>query len=453
DDLRRYSFDGRPLMIRRGEVDDNRRSVGAYPGDWPVVIAGTIAQCVVTWDRVTLNIRDKQGYVASLPIFQGRFLGNNVLPDGLEGVEADLKDKPQPRPWGDVANVTVPIVNTQKLIGFLGYQGPLYPITVTAVNDKGSLLTAGSVYPDIATLLSTAPTSLQYRVYPGSATEPAYVRFGSTPQGLVTAYIQEGSTAADRTVAQLVKRILKGPGGMTDADLDLDSFVALDGKAPYPVGWWAQEETIGSALDAICASVNAFWIPTREGKFSVGRLEAPSGPSRATFTLADLMGNGNGVPSGDDALSTVVPSDDGAGLPPWTIELLYDHNWSVQSADSLAGIALADKGYLTREYRSVKVADETVKTRWRLSPQIQIQTQLRTLADATEEAERLQGLIGVRREMWRITVDPERSGSVWLNDVVTLRLPRFGMEEGKQFRVLGIIEELNRQRVTLILWG
>jgi hypothetical protein len=455
DDLRRFSFDGRPLIIRRGEVDDNLRSVGGYPASWPIVISGTIASCVVSWDQVVLNIRDKQGYVASLPIFQGRFLGNNVLPDGKEGVSSDLKDKPQQKPWGDLKNISLPCVNTSKLIYFVGYQGPAYPLSISAVNDKGSPITADTpvLYATLADVETSAPASNRYRYYPGSATEPAYVRFGSIPQGLVTIDVLEGTSSADRTVAQLVRRILKGPGGLTDADLDLDSFSALDSAAPYQAGWLGQEERIGEALDEICASINGFWLARRDGKFTVGRLEEPSGNSVATFTSQDLLGGSNGAPAGDAALSTVIPSDDGAGIPPWRLETLYDRNWSVQAADSLAGVALPSKGYLTLEYRSTVVTDSTVKSRWLLSPQIQITTQLRSLSDAQAEATRVQRLIGVRREMWRITVSPERSGSVWLNDVVTLRMLRFGMSAGKQFRVIGIIEELNLQRTTLLLWG
>lgn len=450
DFLRTVNFQGFALTIRRGQVDDLNNPIGAYPVDWQIVVSGTIARSQLTTELLTLTLRDKQAFVASLPIWQSRFKGDNALPNGLEGV-ADLKDQPQPKPWGEVKNAPVVMVNTQKLIGFLGASGSLYPLTVNAVNDKGAVLTpdATPTYASIAALLddAQAPAANRYKIFRGDTNTPAYVRFGTAPSGQVTADLLEGNAASDRTVGQLVRRIITGPGGLTDADLDLPSIAALDGAASYSVGWWAQEETIGSALDAICASVGAYWIATPEGLIRLGRPDEPLGASEATFTLDDLTAD-----SGEQ-LAFIQPADEEAGTPPTVIEILYDHNWTVQNADSLAGVALANKAYLTQEYRSTATPfDATIKARYPLANQIQIQTQLRTLADAQAEAARWKTLIGVRREFARIRVDAAPATGLWLGSIITLQLNRMGLNDGGKFRVIGLARDLAADAVTLFLW-
>jgi len=453
DPLRTVNFQGFPLIIRRGELDDLNRPTGSYPTAWPIILSGTIAGHVLGLDRLTLRLRDRQAFVASLPIWTQRFKGDNALPAGLEGV-ADLKDQPQPKPWGDVKNAPVLMANTSKLIGFLGAAGPLYPLAITAVYDKGAPLTLDTTAPSPYTTLTDllddtkAPAAGKYKIYPGTATTPAYVRFGSIPQGQATSDILEGATAGDRTVGQLIRRIITGPGGLTDADLDLASFAALDSAAPYTVGWWARDETIGTALDAICQSVGAYWVATRDGLISVGRISDDFGPSEATFTLDDLLDDGG------EQITAIAPADEEAGTPPTVIELLYDRIATVQSADALAGVALTNKAYLTQEYRSTATAyDAAVKAIWPLANQITITTQLRALADAQAEAARWKSIIGVRREFWRHRVDSSRADGLWLRSIITLVATRLGLETGRKFQIIGQAEDRAADITTLFLWG
>lgn len=62
------------------------------------------------------------------------YLGDNVLPAGLEGTEGDLKDGVKPKLWGDVRNIPAKLVNQSLLI----YQvSSLADCTITSVYDDG----------------------------------------------------------------------------------------------------------------------------------------------------------------------------------------------------------------------------------------------------------------------------------------------------------------------------
>ena len=75
-------------------------------------------------------------------------------------------------------------------------------------------------------------------------------------------------------------------------------------------------------------------------------------------------------------------------------------------------------------------------------------------AAAAEAARRL-ALYKVKRDIFDVTIplDTFLSATVTMMSVVTLVLGRFGLDAGRDTRVIGINYELAERQVTLSLWG
>lgn len=172
-----YGFDGRPLTIRSG-------TGGAYPADFPAVLAGTVESIEADFEKLVIRLRDRQ-YILQKPVLATRYKGDNTLPTGLEGTAADLKDKPKPRVLGKVFNIAPPQVNTAKLT----YQVSNGPVgEISAVYDRGAALTKGADYATSTAMQAASPSSGTFI----TCLAEGYFRLGSLPAGQVTADVTEG---------------------------------------------------------------------------------------------------------------------------------------------------------------------------------------------------------------------------------------------------------------------
>lgn len=127
DGLQEYGFDGREIIIRQGVLGT------AYPAAFTTVLAATMQQPELDFGTVTIKLRDRQQEM-NVPLQANKYLGDNVLPAGVEGLATDLKGKPKPLCYGVVKNVTPPQVNTSKLI-YQIHDGPL--ASIDDVRDRG----------------------------------------------------------------------------------------------------------------------------------------------------------------------------------------------------------------------------------------------------------------------------------------------------------------------------
>lgn len=141
DELVDYGFDGQTCRVLIG-------TQGAAYSTFTAIFKGTMDQAFPGMDRVRVNIRDVLQNL-DVPLQTVKYAGTNSLPDGLEGVAADLKGKPKPLLWGYVSEASPPQVNTSRLIYQLSCQQFADAISpaiswVVIVKDQGAALTAGS---------------------------------------------------------------------------------------------------------------------------------------------------------------------------------------------------------------------------------------------------------------------------------------------------------------------
>lgn len=436
DGLLNYSFAGRSITIKLGVVQPNS---GGMPS-WVTVMSGTMEQAQLSWQKVTLRVRDRQQDLAK-PLQQVRYGGTNVLPNGLDGVAADLSGRPKPLVFGQVFNVPLPCVNTTRLIYQVHHGSALQ--SVNAVYDRGAPLTAGAAYPDQATMESTAPSAGQYRVWNSAA--GTYVRLGSNPSGQVTADATQGATAANRTAGQLFNAVLTY-AGIAAGSISSSDIAALDALVAYPVGVFVPSDrdvTALEVLDQVVQSVGAWYGCDASGVFRVARIDVPTGASVGTLTATEIM-----------KIERVASTDAGVGVPAWKVKLGYQRLYSVQN-DLTASVTAARKEYLAQEYRRVEASDASVLTANLTSPEIEFTTQLVNASDAAAEAARRLAIYKARRDVYQVTVrvDAALASVLDLGKVVTLQLNRYGMSAGQKFLIVGLKTNMRGYLFELTLWG
>lgn len=438
DDLVLYGVDGRAITIRRGAVG------AAYPGGFSTDLSATMLGVEIGLKKVVVKLRDRQAEMDT-PLQTTKYTGAGL--GTLEGVAGDLKGKPKPVCYGKVFNIAPPCVETAKLI----YQ--VHDAAVDSfddVRDRGVSLTAGAAYASTTDLLDNtkAPSAGQYKTYAGA--EGSYFRLGSTPDGLVTCDVTEGDTSADRTVAQVYKRLLERAGKDSD-DWNAGDLTALDSAANYVIGFWAdQETTYARVFDLVAGSVGAGWFVDRSNVFRIKQLLEATGDPVMTFTEHDLI-----VP-----FQRVRINDPGEGLPVYESIVRYKRNYTVQSTDLAAAVTMANRAQYEQEWREAKTTDTSIQTQHLLAKQFEDDSLLTVEADSSAEATRRQTLYGTKHEMLELTVRlDDDTADIEFHDVIGLRHPRYNLSvegsetEAAKFRVLGIHPNAEKREITFTVWG
>lgn len=436
DALLDYSFAGRAITIKLGEVLPNSNGVPT----WVTVIKGTMEQAEFSWQTVTIRVRDRLQDLAK-PLQQTRYAGNNSLPNGLEGVASDIAGRPKPLVFGQVFNAPITLVNSTRLI-YEAHSGSALQ-SVDAVYDRGAALTAGTAYASQADMEANAPAAGQYRVWNTAA--GCYIRLGSNATGTVTADLTQGAAASNRTAAQLWNAILL-KAGVSAGDISSADVTALDAAVAYPCGVFCATSTDMSALEAadiVTNSVGAWFGSDALGVFRLGRLEVPTGTSVGTLTTTEIV-----------AIDRVASKDPGVGIPAWKVKLGYQRIWFVQD-DTTANVTADRKGYLAQEYRRSEAFDSAVLTANLTSPEIELLTTLVSASDASAEASRRLTIYKTRRDMIqaRVRVDAALASVLDIGKIVTLQINRYGLSAGKKFLIIGLRTDMRGRLFDLTLWG
>lgn len=424
-----YSFDGRPLIIRRGKG-------GHYPADFEDIFAGTVASETVTLEKVVVNVQEKAAILDVL-ILTTKFAGTNVGPTGLEGTSDDIKGRVKPRVYGRVFNIAPPCVNTSKLTFQVSDRAVA---SIPKVYVRGVELTMGTNYSTSAALTAASLT-------PGSATfatclAEGLFRLSDSPDGIITADVDEKATDEEMTVAAIMQRMVTDLG-LSSGEIDGQVFAELNADAPYVAGLYIDDEmTFREALDATAGSVGAWYGFDTAGVFRSEQLKPPGEPDFDILEAEVLRGFERGVADRD-------------GVPVWRVTVRYRKFYEVQTSDLAGSVAADRRAALAQEYRSVTVEDETVKHKFKQAGEMIVDTLLTSATDAQAEAERLLAIHKVRRDLFDVPLDAEAldQGAMQIMSSGRLSHRRFGLAGGRNFRVLGRRLELGRNSIRLKLWG
>lgn len=424
-----YGFDGRRVVIRRGDVGD------AYPADFETLYTGTVEALTIDSKAVSIRLRDLQ-LTFSRPILTNRYGGTNVLPNGIDGTADDLAGKPKPRLYGRVFNVAPPCVNTSKLVYQISDEALA---AIDAVYDRGEALTVGTNHATSGALLAATVTAGAF----DTCVAEGLFRLGSAPAGEVTCDAASGAAVVDRTAASLLSTIALA-AGVDAGDISGADVAALAADAPAELGVWVsgQGETYTSVMDQIASGLGVYYAFDASGVLRMGRLSEPGGSPVLEIEDYDVL-----------ALERRAARD--GDVPVWGVTVQHSRIWTVQTGDIAGGVSQARRTFLSSEYRSQRAEDATVKTKHLLAVEQVIRSLFVTSADAANEAARVLAMLKTRRDFFEVTIPLSSitGATPWLMDVVRLTYPRFGLDAGRLFRVLGIKPELARNRLTFTLWG
>jgi hypothetical protein len=388
--------------------------------DFGLVFDGTAEQIEANDELVTVRLRDWQ-HKLDKPVQGTLYAGTG----GDEG-GSDLAGVRKPLAFGRALNVRPVMVDPGA---------GRYQVHDGAMDDVDVLYVGGIAY----TRIVGTPAASEYGV--DAAT--GFVTVGGAPlTEQVTCDVKGAKPGGTylTTVADIVEEIVTGQGGLGAGDLDSASFTALNTANGSTVGIYfdgASNKTVLEVLDELLASIGGYYGFDRSGKFEVGRLEAPGGTPAATFTDVEILEI--------DRQATA--------LPVHRVRLGYQPNGTVQVEFQLNGGATAGRrAFTARDFRHVSAEDGSVLTKHPLAGDLEVKTLLDGSADASTEASRLLDLYKADRDLFRVRVKTQPF-ALELADTVQLSYPRFGLDAGKDFRVIGLVEDAAINEVELTLWG
>lgn len=462
DTMLDYAFDGRSLKVYgvNGAVED-------------LVFSGVIEQVTYNLTELTLQARDVAHLwdVAAQPV---KYAGSNVLPNGVEGLPADIKGRPKPIALGAVFNATPPCVNTTRLIyqvssdpGGLNTASAVFSITVY---DKRVALTRGADYVSQADMEATAPAAGAYRLWPAGS----MFRLGSTPAGIVTFDLVNppfGFTPASTGQMSTLLQGVVASAGLSYPSLGLLESTYLSNN---PTGgiYTSDERTVLDCRKEIAQGLGIFtmigWDPKGYGfRIVTSQLQSPTSALVPVTPVTDAPG----VLALDESsilsasLMKIVPSGSDRGLPVWRVNVNYAKNYTVMSPTDVAGsVTIADRAFVAREYRTVTSSDAAVLTNYPYAAELNINSLIAYQADAQTECDRLLALFKVRRDMLVLTIPGELARAVpaangetlfrlAVMSLVTVTHRRFGLSTARKFIVIGIQENFSQDTVELTVWG
>lgn len=364
--------------------------------------------------------------------------------------EDRLKDKIKPVCYGTVSHIE-PIEVDPSNRKYQVHNGPIEEIVGVYAGgnqlgscSSGSYLNAWDCEADGYTWTNSGFTpniSDGTFTLPGSATE------------IITADVK-GSKETDAFNASatyvsglgdVIKRIVTTKGGLSASDIDATSFSNLDTSTiaikNSDVGFYAPEgENILNVLDGLISSLGAYYTFDREGKLVVGVLTEPSTTASESFTELEILSiqrRSTSIPSISQTVGT-------------------RKHWHVFSENDMAGAVLSDEPYKARlenEFVDEEYADSTVITKHLLAEAgDRIETYINCNCMGYEEAKRRQGLYGIERDLFVIKVKTQPF-MLELNDTIQIKLDRYGLDNGKNMRIVSLKEDASKNEVTMEVWG
>lgn len=404
-----YAFDGRLLKLY------------FYDGEsLNLVLEGVMSRVSFTADEVSIKLRDPSEIIQTTHP-NNTYAGDNVLPDGVEGVEDDIKGSTKPRVFGSVKNVSPVLVNTARLV----YQVSDIDCNITTVRDEGVIITIEEEVADLNTLMLSTPSAGACKTYQG------YFKLGDAPSGTITADANSGLSGAGDVFNLILSEIGES---LNSSDISSANSVG-------DVGMFMDDETDTSEfLDSIAESIGGYWRVRADSSIELGVIPTPSTPV-ATFydwNITEITRSSSG--SG------------GNGLPIHRVEVRADRNYTTQNR--LAGSA--DIEFVARaakEWRTATQENAATKSRHPLSEEYRFESVLDSLTSADNIALNILNKVSVRRDNVEVSLSLSRNPNLSILDTVRIESRYLGYENGRNFLVVGYTLDAALNQLQLQLWG
>lgn len=420
DYLADYAVDGRVSVLSLRDEDG-----GITP-----IITGTVQNLSFDSNSVSVRLRDPQEQLSTNhPTTE--YLGNNSPPNGVEGTSDDIKGNVKPKVYGKVRNASPVLVNAPQLI-YEVHDSSIstgVSISITAVYDRGVALSFGTARASVADLIAGTPAAGSYDSYLG------YIKLGTAPTGTITMDVD-----SSKSLLGDVFELLAIEAGYTLLGASKTALNALG-----TVGYYMTEKiTTASLFDILVSGIGGFWAFSSGSTTQVFATQLVS-PTSPTVFFEDYQ------------ISSISRNSIGAGkngIPVYKVKMKADKVETAQT-DLAAAVSATRKARLAVQYREAVFASSAVRTRHPLSEEIEITSAMRVLTEAQTQTQRIQELLGVRRDALKLTVrlNPDIVASIQIGTVVNVKSYKLGYSAGKDFIVLGYTLDARLSRVELDLFG
>ncbi len=362
----------------------------------------------ITWDLDTINIRLRDKRATLNKAIQQSFYGVGDCPN--------LVGKPKPLCVGQVRNITPACVNPVSQI-YQVHDGEIKAID--AVYFNGLQATAGSDYT--VDLLTGQFTLLV------------------NPNGLVTVDVRGAIVDGIyiTTCSDIVKYIASTYGGIESFDEVSFSQVNFINASVVGIYTGTEPKTVNAILDSLVESIGGWWRFTRLDQFQIG-VFSTIGETALSITKENIT-----------RISRVA-----SPVRPRLTNLQYKKNWTVITPDALAGAVIDENvTFYSNEFRNVVSGNENPDEVSQFSRERYVSTLLDSTIDAQTEVDRQQALFGDKQKsIYDITLD-----SLLFKDVIGKNIfityNRFGLDDGRVFKIIGSKENGRFDEQTLTIWG
>ena len=410
DDWRAYGFDGRAYTLRWGEQG------AAYPSEFTTIFVGAMEGITMDFRELRIRLRDSLKLLEK-PVLNETFAGTG----DLEGDSA-LAGQAKQRILGQTLYPPPQIIDRTDLTYWISSGTG----TGLSVWDMGVQLSNGGAYASLADLLATSPSAGEYRTYFGG---PVIMRLGSNPNGDLRIAFDGKQT--DTTAWNLTDFIAEaGYSGTVTGTLD-------------PVGHLVDSSstTYLDILTQSAARLGKFFGFNRLGEFEVEDFAAPTGTPVYTFTRHNTVG----------PITRSPP--DGAPVPAFRFNVNAGRSWPSQ----LAGAAGVTRATFSRSpwYANYSHADETILLKHPSAEAINLDVQP-SMATSIWTALRDKFVAWFFVDRDQITVKSLLTAETLvldIGDVVEVKIPRFGYDAGKLFKIVAVRYDLKAKKIEHVLWG
>jgi hypothetical protein len=410
----------------------------------------TMEQAELSNEQVLFRVRDRLADLETTKLQANRYLGTTTT-TGIEG-GADLKGKVKPRAFGYCREISPALVNGAKLI-YQANDGPIFGIPM--VYDRGAALTPNMTdYTSQADMEANAPGLSEFRVWKaGGCFRLGAMPGDGLPAGQITCDVMVGTTAADRTTAQILKAMAIGagidPGQIVAADV-----AELDTDNAAVIGFFAETEVSArAAMEEVANSIGAWFGFDRLGQLRMRRFEAPGNSPVVSLRRIGQQDVPLGVYDLIDPQRRAL-EDPGRGVPTGTVTVSYQRCWTPATTDIAPIVTASRRAFLAEATRTATATDASVALQFKSAGTRGFDSLMDDATAAQAEADRLLAMHSLARSRYvtRTPFDLTFLEQVDLGSTVELRFDRFGLNAGKNFVVIAM-RPVVASVIELDLWG
>lgn len=425
-----YGISGSRVVVRIGRLGNPYPGDGTMENGHATLLIGYIKTFSADFETVTVYLKDRLDKLDK-PLVTETFLGTG----GLEGTGVASKKKQFVS--SDPGFFPPIVIDVTKQIYFVQSTGPGGLEAYFAVYEGGIEISRGTDYSSESEITGTEPSPGTCRFYFGptyGATHegPVYFRLGTPPVGDLRVYgLGYQATGTSWSYAALCRLAglddVTGSAGFVGARLVDDNSTYIE------------------VMQASSVEHQQFFGFNRLDEFQVGLLQEPvESESVYTFTMDNCANFRRNPP-------------EGMASPVWQVTLNAGKAWPCAVLD---GATDTLKDYLTRDPWWVSFTGESAETLL-ANPgalSVELSTPNRDIQNTFSQTlfvTRYIALFGGRRDFMSfecldITDDLL---AIELHDTVELRIPRFGCDNGRFFRVAVIGLNPSAGKVIFGLWG